>query len=89
MMQEMFDSGLVADLILAVLLIEGVALALYHRITGRGLALRAVLPFLLAGAAFALSLRAALTGVGWHLVAAPLVGALVAHLWDLALRWRR
>lgn len=88
-MQALFDSGRAADLILAVLVIEGVALALYHRITGRGLALSAVLPFLLAGAAFALSLRAAMTGAGWHLVAAPLLAALVAHLWDLAGRWRR
>ena len=88
-MNELFASGRVADLILLVLVFEGLALWLFHRITGRGLPLRVVLPFLLAGAAFALSLRAALTGAGWPLVGLPLLGALVAHIWDLAARWRR
>lgn len=88
-MAEFFASGRVADLILLTLVLEGLALWAWHRKTGRGLPLRAVLPFLLAGAAFALSLRAALTGAGWPLVALPLMGALCAHLWDLAARWRR
>lgn len=88
-MEGFFASGRVADLILLVLLLEGLALWALHRRTGRGIALSAVLPFLLAGAAFALSLRAALTGAGWALVALPLVAALGAHLWDLAARWRR
>ena len=88
-MAEFFASGRVADLILLTLLLEGLAIWLWHRRSGRGLKLRAVLPFLLAGAAFALSLRAALTGAGWPLVALPLMGALGAHLWDLAARWRR
>ncbi|MEI6162263.1 MAG: hypothetical protein WCP77_20715 [Roseococcus sp.] len=88
-MADFFASGRVADLILLVLLLEGVALGLYHHRTGRGIALSAVLPFLLAGAAFALSLRAAMTGAGWAMVALPLTAALGAHLWDLAARWRR
>lgn len=88
-MEEFFASGRVAELILLTLLLEGLAIWWWHRRTGRGLPLQAVLPFLLAGAAFALSLRAALTGAGWPLVALPLMGALGAHLWDLAARWRR
>lgn len=88
-MAEFFASGRAADLILVTLLLEGVLIWAWHQRTGRGLPLRAVLPFLLAGAAFALSLRAALTGAGWPLVALPLMGALGAHLWDLAARWRR
>lgn len=88
-MADFFASGRVADLILLMLALEGGALAIYHRRTGRGIALRAILPFLLAGAAFALSLRAALTGAGWPLVALPLMGAFAAHLWDIAARWRR
>lgn len=88
-MADFFASGHVADLILLTLLLEGIAIWWWHRRSGRGLPLRAVLPFLLAGAAFALSLRAALTGAGWPLVALPLLGALGAHLWDLAGRWRR
>jgi len=88
-MTELFQSGRVADLILLILVFEGLALWLIYRRTGRGLPLGAILPFLMAGAAFALSLRAALTGAGWPLVALPLLGALVAHIWDLAARWRR
>lgn len=89
MMAEFFASGRVAELILLMLALEGVALGAYHHWTGRGIALRTILPFLLAGAAFALSLRAALMGAGWPLVALPLMGAFGAHLWDLARRWRR
>ncbi len=88
-MEAFFASGRVADLILLTLLLEGLLIWWWHRRSGQGLPLRAVLPFLLAGAAFALSLRAALTGAGWPLVALPLMGALGAHLWDLAARWRR
>lgn len=88
-MAEFFASGRAADLILLTLLLEGFVIWWWHRRTRQGLPLRAVLPFLLAGAAFALSLRAALTGAGWPLVALPLMGALGAHLWDLAARWRR
>ena len=88
-MTEFFASGQVADLILLVLLLEGVGLWWWHRRTGRGIALPTILPFLLAGAAFALSLRAALTEAGWPWVALTLMGALCAHLWDIAVRWRR
>jgi len=88
-MTELFQSGRAADVILLVLLLEGIVLWFYHRRTGRGLPPGAVLPFLLAGAAFTLSLRAALTGAGWPLVALPLLGALGAHIWDLGARWRR
>lgn len=49
-MEGFFASGRVADLILLVLLLEGLALWALHRRTGRGIALSpAVLPFLLAG----------------------------------------
>jgi len=58
-MADFFASGRVADLIVLVLVLvlEGVALGLYHRWTGRGIALRAVLPFLLAGASCARAAR--------------------------------
>ena len=88
-MTELFQSGRAADVILLFLFLEGLGIWLYHRRTRRGLQLGAVLPFLLAGAAFALSLRAALTGAGWPLVALPLLAALIAHIWDISARWRR
>lgn len=88
-MEEFFRSGRVAELILALLALELAALAAWRAATGGGPSSRDVLPFLLAGACFALALRSALTGQGWAWVAAPLGAAFLAHLWDLARRWRR
>lgn len=88
-MQSLFDTGHAADIVLVALALEAVGLWALRRFLGRGPGLGAMLPFLLAGAAFALALRAALTGAGWHWVALPLLGAFGAHLWDVAGRWRR
>jgi ABC-type spermidine/putrescine transport system permease subunit II len=88
MMQDFFASGRVADLVLLVLLAEATALFLWHRRTGRGLAPLALAGLVLPGVAFALALRAALTGAGWHWVAAALVAAFLAHGFDVAVRMR-
>jgi hypothetical protein len=87
-MTALFESGRAADLVLAALLAEALALWALARFAGRGPGLAPLLPFLLAGAAFALALRAALTGAGWGWVALPLLAAFAAHLWDIARRWR-
>jgi len=88
-MQALFDTGRAADLVLLALALEAAGLWALRRRFGWGPGLRPLLPFLLAGAAFALALRAALTGAGWPWVALPLLGAFAAHLWDVAGRWRR
>ncbi|MCX8132502.1 MAG: hypothetical protein N3D18_00895 [Roseococcus sp.] len=87
-MAALFESGRAADLVLAALLVEACALWALARFAGRGPGLAPLLPFLLAGAAFALALRAALTGAGWGSVALPLLAAFAAHLWDIVRRWR-
>jgi ABC-type spermidine/putrescine transport system permease subunit II len=87
-MQALFGSGHAADLVLLVLLAESVALALWHRRTGRGLAPAALAGLVLPGIAFALALRAALTGAGWGWVAAALVAAFLAHAFDVVVRLR-
>jgi hypothetical protein len=87
-MQALFDSGRAADLVLAALTLEALGLWALARFAGRGPGLAPLLPFLLAGAAFALALRAALTGAGWAFVALPLLAAFAAHVWDIARRWR-
>ncbi|MGK7861267.1 hypothetical protein [Falsiroseomonas sp. E2-1-a4] len=89
MMADFFASGHVADLVLAVLVVEAVLLFAWHRRTGRGLAPLALAGLVLPGVALVLALRAALVGAGWGLVAAALVAALAAHLFDLAVRLRR
>ncbi len=87
-MENFFASGRVADVILAVMIAEFLALAILHGRTGRGVPPRDLLVMLLAGGSLVLALRAVLTGAGWPVAAACLVLALVAHLADLARRWR-
>lgn len=77
------------DIVIVMTLLEGAALALYHRSTGRGMAPRDFLPNLAAGLALMLALRAGIDGAGWGVVAAALLVAGLAHAADLARRWRR
>ncbi|BDG72261.1 hypothetical protein [Roseomonas fluvialis] len=87
-MESLVRSGHVADVILACLVLEAMALLAWHRATGRGLAPGAVAALLLPGAFLVLALRLALTGEAWALIPVVLVGALAAHLWDLRARLR-
>jgi hypothetical protein len=86
---ELFASGRIADLILGLMLIEGVVLFVYNVTTSRGIAPVDLLTSLLAGVFLILALRFALVGAGWEWVALSLAAALVAHLADLSRRWRR
>ncbi|MDC7784601.1 hypothetical protein PQJ75_04065 [Rhodoplanes sp. TEM] len=88
-MRDLFASGRVVDLILALVALETIGLALLHRSTGRLPRLAVLLPNLAAGAFLLLAVRAALVGADWVWVAASLLGALVAHLADLATRVAR
>ena len=87
-MDSFFASGHVADLILVILVVEAAALAVWHRRTGQGPRPGVLIPNLLAGGTLVLALRTALTGAGWMWTGAALAAALLAHLWDLAARWR-
>lgn len=87
-MAALFASGRVVDLILGLTLLEGLALALLHRRTGRGVAPADLVPNLLAGACLLLAVRGALTGAWWGWVALLLAASLLAHLADLRRRWR-
>lgn len=87
-MAELFASGRIADLIVLLTLAEGLLLSLYHRMTGRGLAPRQVISLLLPGIFLLLAMRFAMTGAWWGWVALCLSLALLAHLADLAARWR-
>ncbi len=88
-MEEFFRSGMVADVILAVIIAEALLLLLYRKVTGRGLATFDLFAMLLAGGCLVLALRAVLTGSSWPVVALFLGAALVAHLMDLYRRWPR
>jgi len=86
---ELFATGRIVDLVLALVALEAIGLAIYRRRTGRGVAAGDLLPNLVAGACLLLALRAALTGAGWMWVAGWLAASLPAHLADLRRRWRR
>ncbi len=78
---SLFTTGRAIDFALAVMLAEGLWLAL-----GRRRPAFDVLLMLLPGALLMLALRAALTGAGWRIVALWLVLSLPVHLADV---WRR
>ncbi len=86
-MAELFASGRIVDAILLLTLLEAVFLLLWRRRTGRGPA-PADLGNLAAGGCLLLALRAALAQAAWPLLALALLGALIAHLFDLRQRWR-
>jgi hypothetical protein len=85
-LQTLFESGRIADAILAILLLEALAIHFHHRLTGRGPTLARALPFLLAGACLLLAWRTASAGLPWPLPAAFLAGAGAAHVVDLLRR---
>lgn len=85
-MQSLFDSGRIADLVLAFLVIEGLVILFHHRLTGRGPTFGRALPFLLAGGCLLLAWRTAAAGLAWPLPAAFLAAAGAAHLVDLLRR---
>lgn len=87
-MTELFSSGRIVDLILALMVLEGLLLVGWHRLTGKGPAPLDVVANLLAGALLLAALRAALMGAHWTHVALWLLAAFIAHLADLARRWR-
>jgi len=88
-MAELFASGRVVDLILGLMVLEAVILGLLWARTARGVPPVPLIVNLLAGALLLLALRAALTETGPVATGTFLGLALVFHLADLALRWRR
>lgn len=87
-MQELFASGFVIDVALAITALEAMAVVAWHRRTGRGVAPADFLGNLASGVFLMLALRCGVTGAFWGWIAIFLVAALVAHLSDLRRRWR-
>ncbi len=75
------------DCILAGMAAEAVLLTLLFRRSGRGVAPRALLPNLAAGAMLLLAMRLALVGAWWGWVSIALLAGLAGHLADLRQRW--
>jgi hypothetical protein len=88
-MMRLIENGRLVEVIIALMLLEAVALLWWHRRRRAGLAPAAVLTLLASGVFLMLALRAALIGSGADVVAAFLGAALLAHVADLATRWSR
>jgi hypothetical protein len=88
-LDQLLASGRAVDLILALMAVEAIALLVLWRRRGRGVPPAQLIANLAAGASLLLALRAALTGAHWAWLGVWLTTALIAHLADLGLRWRR
>lgn len=88
MMAALFENGRIVDLILALMIVEGVVFCGVTLVSGKRLPVVGLLFNLAAGACLLLALRAVLTGAGWMVAAAWLAAALAAHLGDLFQRLR-
>ena len=84
-----FSSGRAVDLAIAITVIEGVVLAVYHRVTGRGVAPKQYVLNVLSGLCLMLALRFALTDSDRLWVALSLSASGVIHALDMTTRWRR
>jgi len=87
-MTDFFGSAHLVDLILAIVAAELLTIALYWRLSRRGIAPRLVFPNLMAGAFLLLALRLALSGYSWPWYAACLIASGIANVADLRQRWR-
>lgn len=87
-MADLFATGRIADLILALMLLEAAVLVAWLRATGRVGTIADLLPNLAAGACLVLAMRGALVSAPWPMIAAALAGALVSHLVDMFRRLR-
>ena len=88
-MEALFASGLAADLIAAVMVIEAVWLAWRHRRSGQGPRPAEIGAMLGAGLGLVLALRCTLVGAPWPWIAFWLGAAGLAHALDLRLRTQR
>jgi len=85
MLEGLFASGRIIDLILVLVAIEAVCLAVIPRLRG-SMGLIDIAGLLLPGVMLMLSVRTALTGAPHTMTAAMLAAALVFHLLDVARR---
>jgi len=88
-MAELIESGRIVDVIVLVLVAEGVVLAgLLLRRRGRALPTPGMLLNLAAAGCLLLGLRATFSGAAWTLAGMWLGAALLAHVGELLLRLR-
>jgi hypothetical protein len=84
---EFFLGGTAVDIVLAMVVVEAVALAFASRLGPRARALQGLGWSMASGGCLVVALRVAVAGGPWPLLAAGIAGSLAAHLMDLRQRW--
>ncbi|MDQ2779213.1 MAG: hypothetical protein M3Y32_06620 [Pseudomonadota bacterium] len=87
-MTDTFGMAQIVDAVIAFTLIEVAALAMHHRMTGAGVALRDIGLNLVSGLCLMLALRCGVRDAGAPWIALWLLAAGLAHAADLSRRWR-
>jgi hypothetical protein len=87
-LQDLILSGRIVDLMLALIVIEIIAIMALRRARGGAIATGPLLINIGAGASIMLALRASLTDSGWPWIAAFLLASLLFHAADLVQRWQ-
>ena len=87
-LEQFYQGPLVVDIAIGFITLESLLLWVFHKWTGRGLALADCMLTILSGACLMLALRCALTPEGWPGMALFLIAAGIAHGADLRARWR-
>jgi hypothetical protein len=77
------------DLVIAFTLVECIALVLYHRASGKGVAPRDFLANMVSGVCLMLALRSLVHDAGAAWIVLSLLAAGIAQGSDLWMRWRR
>jgi hypothetical protein len=88
MAEGFFSVAHLVDLVIGFTLLEALALWLWHRRSGRGVAPGEWALNLLSGLCLMAAVRGALTGAPWYGVALGLTAAGALHATDLRRRWR-
>ena len=87
-MDELLISRRLIEVIIGFTALEGIALVLYHRRTGKGVAPRDFAANLVSRLCLMLALRNVLAGGWWGWTSLLLLGSGLAHAGDLWWRWR-
>jgi hypothetical protein len=85
----LWSNAWLVDVAIAITLVEWLGLALYHRLTRRGLEPHAYAWNLMSGLCLMLALRLNLQGEAWYWGAGCLAASGLAHLTYLRQRWLR
>jgi hypothetical protein len=88
-LDALWSSAGLVDIAIGITLAEWLGLAIYHRVTGRGLPHEAYALNLTSGLCLMLALRCVLLGQAWFWGAGCMAAAGLAHLAYLRQRWQR